>query len=68
MKALAASASVILVAASYAAYQSLGGGCTQVDALGSSTPGTGHDGTDHRGAPDVCRPNRTCGGTRLPPT
>ena len=38
MKALAASASVILVAASYAAYQALGGGSTQVDALGSSTP------------------------------
>ena len=38
MKALAASASVILVAASYAAYQALGGGSTQVDALGNSTP------------------------------
>lgn len=38
MKALATSASVILVAASYAAYQALGGGSTQVDALGSSTP------------------------------
>ena len=38
MKALATSASVILVAASYAAYQALGGGSTQVDALGNSTP------------------------------
>jgi len=38
MKALAASASVILVAASYAAYQALGGGFSKVDALGSSSP------------------------------
>ncbi|NBX47268.1 MAG: hypothetical protein EBT22_08790, partial [Chloroflexi bacterium] len=38
MKALATSASVILVAASYAAYQALGGGSTKVDALGNSTP------------------------------
>ena len=37
MKALATSASVILVAASYAAYQALGGGSTQTDALGNST-------------------------------
>ncbi len=31
-------------------------------------PGTGHDGTDHCGALDVCRPNRTDRCTRLPPT
>lgn len=68
MKALAASAPVILVAASYAAYQALGGGSTQVGCPWQLHPGTGHDGTDQCGALDACRPNRADNCTRLPST